>query len=94
MRELEEIKNSPGSLVEDSRRGLQRTYRIPFLMYGMLSVCLGLAMYLFGVLLVAPRYVLGLNAILLPINEWIVWYRWGANHGRLRACAWRPSISV
>jgi glycosyltransferase involved in cell wall biosynthesis len=24
--------------------------------------------------LVAPRYVLGLNAILLPINEWIVWY--------------------
>jgi hypothetical protein len=43
-------------------------------MYGMLSVCLGLAMYLFGVLLVAPRYVLGLNAILLPINEWIVWY--------------------
>jgi glycosyltransferase involved in cell wall biosynthesis len=31
-------------------------------------------MYLFGVLLVLPRYLLGLNAILLPINEWIVWY--------------------
>src|SRR5437899_3521528 len=43
-------------------------------MYGMLSVCLGLGMYLFGVLLVVPRYLLGLNAILLPINEWIVWY--------------------
>jgi glycosyltransferase involved in cell wall biosynthesis len=43
-------------------------------MYGMLSVCLGLAMYVFGVLLVVPRYLLGLNAILLPINEWIVWY--------------------
>jgi len=31
-------------------------------------------MYLFGVLLVLPRYLLGLNATLLPINEWIVWY--------------------
>jgi glycosyltransferase involved in cell wall biosynthesis len=40
----------------------------------MLSVCLGLVVYLFGVLLVLPRYLLGLNAFLLPINEWIVWY--------------------
>ena len=53
---------------------LRRSYRIPFLMYGMLSVCFGLVMYLFGVLLALPRYLLGLNAILLPINEWIVWY--------------------
>jgi glycosyltransferase involved in cell wall biosynthesis len=51
-----------------------RVFRIPFLMYGMLSVSLGLLMYLFGVLLVVPRYFLGLNGILLPINEWIVWY--------------------
>jgi hypothetical protein len=43
-------------------------------MYGMLSLCLGLGMYLFGVLLVIPRYLMGLNAILLPIDEWIVWY--------------------
>jgi glycosyltransferase involved in cell wall biosynthesis len=43
-------------------------------MYGMLSMCLGLGMYLFGVILVVPRYLMGLNAILLPINEWIVWY--------------------
>jgi hypothetical protein len=43
-------------------------------MYGMLSVCFGLVMYLVGVLLVVPRYLLGLNALLLPINEWIVWY--------------------
>jgi hypothetical protein len=43
-------------------------------MYGMLSVCLGLIMYLGGVLLALPRYLLGLNAILLPLNEWIVWY--------------------
>jgi glycosyltransferase involved in cell wall biosynthesis len=31
-------------------------------------------MYLIGVLLALPRYLLGLNAILLPLNEWIVWY--------------------
>ena len=43
-------------------------------MYGMLSLCLGLGMYLFGVLLVIPRYLMGLSAILLPIDEWIVWY--------------------
>jgi hypothetical protein len=55
-------------------RVLSKPYRIPFLMYGMLSVCVGLVMYLFGVLLALPRYLLGLNAILLPLNEWIVWY--------------------
>jgi glycosyltransferase involved in cell wall biosynthesis len=31
-------------------------------------------MYVFGVVLALPRYLLGLNAILLPLNEWIVWY--------------------
>jgi hypothetical protein len=68
------MSNSPNILAGDRRRVLRRPFPIPFLMYGMLSVCLGLAMYLFGVLLVVPRYLLGLNAILLPINEWIVWY--------------------
>jgi glycosyltransferase involved in cell wall biosynthesis len=34
----------------------------------------GTAMYLAGVLMVLPRYLLGLNAMLLPLNEWIVWY--------------------
>ena len=58
----------------ERHRVLRRPYRIPFLMYGMLLVSLGLVMYLFGVLLVLPRYLLGLNAILLPIDEWIVWY--------------------
>src|SRR5260370_38205194 len=60
--------------VRQRSRVLRRSCRIPFLMYGMLSVCFGLTMYLFGVLLVVPRYLMGLNAILLPINEWIVWY--------------------
>jgi glycosyltransferase involved in cell wall biosynthesis len=31
-------------------------------------------MYLIGVLMVVPRYLLGLNHVLLPLNEWIVWY--------------------
>src|SRR6266481_9940014 len=61
-------------LARERRRVLRRAYHMPFLMYGMLSVCLGLAMYLFGVLLVLPRYLMGLNALLFPINEWIVWY--------------------
>jgi hypothetical protein len=60
--------------VRQRGRVLRRSYRIPFLMYGMLSVCFGLSMYFFGVLLVFPRYLLGLNAILLPIDKWIVWY--------------------
>jgi hypothetical protein len=48
--------------------------KIPFLLYGVLSFTLGLAMYFTGVLLVFPRYLLGLNTVLLPTNEWLVWY--------------------
>ena len=70
----EHMQSSPSVLTRGRGRVVLKSYRIPFLMYGMLSVCLGLVMYLFGVLLVIPRYLLGLNLILLPINEWIVWY--------------------
>ena len=48
--------------------------RIPFVLYGILFVCAGLAMYIFGVLLVFPRYLLGLDELLLPLNKWIAWY--------------------
>lgn len=48
--------------------------RGPYLLWGVICVCIATAMYLFGVLLVIPRYLLGMNAILLPLNEWIVWY--------------------
>jgi len=47
---------------------------LPLLLYGVLCFSFGLAMYLVGVLLVVPRYVLGLNDVLDPIAEWIVWY--------------------
>lgn len=53
---------------------LARTRRFPLLLYGILCVCAGLGMYLLGVLMVFPRYLLGLNRVLLPANEWIVWY--------------------
>ena len=53
-----------------------RTRRVhtPILMYGALCFCLGLAMYLAGVLMVFPRYLLGLRAVLDPVAEWLVWY--------------------
>jgi hypothetical protein len=49
-------------------------HRIPFLLYGVVLICLGTAMYLTGVLMVIPRYLFGLNRWLLEPDEWIVWY--------------------
>jgi hypothetical protein len=43
-------------------------------MYGILLVCLGIAMYLFGVLIALPRHLLVGGERLLAFNEWIVWY--------------------
>jgi hypothetical protein len=48
--------------------------RAPLLLYGIICVCIGLCFYLLGVVMVVPRYLFGLNRLLLPINEWIVWY--------------------
>ena len=50
-----------------------RLKHLPLLFYGVLFVCFGMAMYLFGVLMSLPRYLLGLHD-LMPLNEWIVWY--------------------
>ena len=46
----------------------------PLLLYGVLLFCTGLAMYLVGVLLVFPRYLLNLHRFLDPVAEWLVWY--------------------
>ena len=46
----------------------------PFLLYGMLLFCLGIATYLFGVILVIPRYLFDLRAVLDPVSAWLVWY--------------------
>lgn len=53
---------------------IQRIRQVPFLMYGGLAVCAAMAMYLTGVLMVVPRYLLGLQALLRPVSEWLVWY--------------------
>ena len=52
----------------------QPLLKTPLLMYAILLFSFGVAAYLFGVALVVPRYLLGLNAHLRAINEWIVWY--------------------
>jgi glycosyltransferase involved in cell wall biosynthesis len=47
----------------------------PYLLYGMLCVTFGLAMYLLGVMLVVPRYLLQpFGASLDHAAEWLVWY--------------------
>lgn len=46
----------------------------PFLLYGALCFCFGLAMYLVGVLLVFPRYILQLHSLLDPVASALVWY--------------------
>ncbi|MBC7637374.1 MAG: glycosyltransferase [Acetobacteraceae bacterium] len=48
--------------------------RLPLLMYGVILMMLGLTIYVFGTVMSVPRIIPGLNAILLPINEKIVWY--------------------
>jgi len=56
---------------QNTRREQSHT---PLLFYGVLFFCVGIAMYLAGVLLVFPRYLLGLHAQLDPVAEWLVWY--------------------
>jgi hypothetical protein len=46
----------------------------PFLLYGVLLFCAGMTMYLIGVLLVFPRYLLGLHSTLDPVAHALVWY--------------------
>jgi glycosyltransferase involved in cell wall biosynthesis len=53
--------------------GVRRSHP-PYLLYGTLSASLGLAMYLFGVLLVVPRYILPFGHRLDRLAEWLVWY--------------------
>ncbi len=46
----------------------------PFLLYGVLAFCVGLIMYVTGILLVFPRYLLNLHALLDPVAHALVWY--------------------
>lgn len=61
--------------LEYSGEGWWPNHRVPLLMYGILLVCLGIVMYLFGVLAALPRHLfMGGNERFLAFNEWIVWY--------------------
>jgi hypothetical protein len=51
-----------------------RRRHTPLLLYGILCFCVGLIAYLAGVLLVFPRYLLGLHQQLDALAEWLVWY--------------------
>ena len=53
---------------------LPRRSHPPYLLYGLLSVSLGLAVYLSGVALFLPRYLLPFHHLLDEVAEWLVWY--------------------
>jgi Glycosyl transferase family 2 len=55
-------------------RVFSRFRRVPLFFYAVFFFCFGLLMYLPGVVMVIPRRLFGLNEVLLPFNEWIVWY--------------------
>ena len=44
------------------------------LLYGILLVCLGVTVYLLGVVMSVPRHLVGNPRWFLTFNEWIVWY--------------------
>lgn len=52
----------------------RRPRHTPLLLYGILCFIIGLTAYLTGVLLVFPRYLLGLHEQLDPVARWLVWY--------------------
>jgi Glycosyl transferase family 2 len=57
-----------------TRSVIARVRLQPWLLYGAYFFCIGTTMYVAGILLVFPRYLLGLYAILTPVAEWLVWY--------------------
>ena len=65
-----------GPLADVARPGSSRgrALRLPLLMYGLLFMIIGLALYTVGVLMGIPRVIFRLNDALLPLNAWIVWY--------------------
>jgi len=48
--------------------------RQPWLLYGIYLFCVGTLMYVTAVLLVVPRYLLGLYTVLTPVAAGLVWY--------------------
>lgn len=77
------MRDMDDSWTEENRDDLERTglgaiYKAvsakPWLMYGIYLFLIGTVMYLAGVVLGAPRLLLGLDAMLRPVAAWLVWY--------------------
>ena len=66
--------DSANSASPVSVRSLSGILKLPFLLYGIYLFCAGISMYLTGVFMVLPRYVLGYYQQLTGISEWLVWY--------------------
>src|SRR3954462_6416121 len=67
--------NFPSTAATSAIRGtIHRVAHIPWTLFGFLAFSFGLAMYFFGVMLVFPRYLLGLDRVLYSVSEWLVWY--------------------
>lgn len=61
------------SIDHDASYGASAFFNLHLLMWGIICLVFASAMYLLGVLMVVPRMIFH-NALLLSINEWIVWY--------------------
>ena len=75
--QAEVTEGSVGGFVADGVRAVAPSLRglhTPLLLYGMLSFSLGIIAYLAGVLMVVPRYLLGLQEELTPVSQFLVWY--------------------
>lgn len=82
MRSADPIERSPSSLKSEegghkkliTPKNLSIQNHAKLLPYGILALCVGAAMYLAGVLIVIPSYILNLHRYFEPISEWLVWY--------------------
>lgn len=68
------LLRASSAVAPGSARDAPRQRHARLLPYGMLIAVAGLAMYLLGVAMVVPRYVLALDGLLKPVSEWLVWY--------------------
>ncbi len=62
------------SLIHAFNRGLDILALVPWLMIAIYLVSFGVLIYLAGISLFVPRYLLGLDELLRPVAAWLVWY--------------------
>ncbi len=70
------MSEAPAVFGSDTDWNVRRASRrsATLLLYGVLLIGLSLVLYLCGVLLAVPRFLLGNPPGLLAFNEWLVWY--------------------